>query len=175
MPAGNAVADSSSTSRTSISRARSRASGSASRAPATASMNNDRYLNVGHAFMGRSTTRWPAPNGRQLLQSTLFDIRRVGRVGGSASSTAKVVSINDQIVTGLAACPSARPLPRQRGLRARPSACATGVLMGSSRRCVCRVVLATVPSRLFYDDPRPGRLRSPTGSISRSARRRASR
>jgi hypothetical protein len=61
---------------------------------------NDRYLNVGHAFMGATYYQIARANGGGLLTSTLFDI---------GASTAwemgvehrEVVSVNDQIVTGL--------------------------------------------------------------------------
>jgi hypothetical protein len=61
---------------------------------------NDRYLNVGHAFMGATYYQIARAHGGSLLTSTLFDI---------GASTAwevgvehrEVVSVNDQIVTGL--------------------------------------------------------------------------
>lgn len=61
---------------------------------------NERYLNVGHAFMGATYYQIARAHGGSLLVSTLFDI---------GASTAwevgvehrEVVSVNDQIVTGL--------------------------------------------------------------------------
>jgi hypothetical protein len=61
---------------------------------------NDRYLNVGHAFMGAVYYQIARANGAGLLGSTLFNV--------AASSTwelmvehREVVSVNDHIVTGL--------------------------------------------------------------------------
>jgi hypothetical protein len=79
---------------------------------------NDRYLNVGHAFMGAVYYQIARAHGGSLLQATLFNI--------AASTTwevtvehREVVSVNDQIVTGLGGVPIGEALFRASDVFAR--------------------------------------------------------
>jgi hypothetical protein len=79
---------------------------------------NDRYLNVGHAFVGANYYQIARANGGSLLQSTLFNL---------GASTAwelvvehrEVLSVNDQIVTGIGGVPIGEALFRASDIFAR--------------------------------------------------------
>lgn len=72
---------------------------------------NDRYLNVGHAFMGANYYQIARAHGGTLLESTLFNLgaSTVWEVGVEHR---EVVSVNDQIVTGIGGVPIGEALFR---------------------------------------------------------------
>jgi hypothetical protein len=72
---------------------------------------NDRYLNVGHAFMGATYYQIARAHGGTMLQSTLFNLG-ASTAWEVAVEHREVVSVNDQIVTGIGGVPIGEALFR---------------------------------------------------------------